>query len=138
MSLIKQFLHQFIRNFQPMRYIDPARREDLISAYCNETIDNMDLETLQQFAYDFMLESMETLSDDHVIKEIETLHCDGDKKEAFNYVRSYITDDEAMVYFGDVNNIHEGNANDWQDFWENEEKATVSNLNTKDGITTPW
>lgn len=121
MSFIKHFIYNLSRYLEPMRYIDPARREDLLEAYCNEIVDGMDLDTLIQFAYDTMRESYVTCSDDEVLQDIIHHHGD-DKNEAFNYVRSYITDDEAMVYFGDVNNIHEGNANDWQDFWENEEK----------------
>ena len=121
MSLIKQFIHNIIRNSEPMRYIDPARREDLMMAYCNEVIDNMDLETLMEFAYDHMYESMYTLSDDHVLAEIEQCHFAGDKNEAFKFVRQYITDDESMNYFGENPNISEGDANDLQDFWENEE-----------------
>ena len=120
MSAIKHHLYNLQRNSEPMRYIDPERRIDLMTAYCNDMIEQMSFSDLQEFAFQMMYDNVHELTDDECMAEIVDLQFCGDKKEAAEFARQYITEDEAMNYF--KSNISEATYADWKDFWESEEK----------------
>ena len=118
MSLIKQHLYNLSRNSEPMRYIDPERRIDLMTAYCNEMLEQMSVNDIMEYAFNMMYDGVSNISDDECLEEIvDLLHC-GDKKEAAEFARQYITEDEAMNYFKP--NVTDATDADWQDFWNND------------------
>lgn len=121
MSAIKHHLYNLQRNSEPMRYIDPERRIDLMTAYCNDMLEQMTDSDVREYAFHMMYDGVYNLTDDECLEEIvDLLHC-GDKKEAADFARQYITDDEAMNYFRPA--ITEGNDADWEKFWNDDANA---------------
>ena len=115
MSAIKHFLHNLQFLSDPMRYIDPERRNDLMEAYCNEVVNNMSVDDLMETVFSYMYHETLNYTDDECLAEIEDLHFNGDKKDAAEFARKYITEDEAMNYF--KSNISDADDKDWKDFW---------------------
>ena len=124
MSAIKHFLHNLQSLSDPMRYIDPERRNDLMEAYCNEVVNNMSVDDLMETVFSYMYHETLNYTDDECLAEIEDLHFNGDKKEAAEFARKYITEDEAMNYF--KSNISDASDKDWKDFWYGEDISEPS------------
>ena len=73
-------------------------KADLIDAYAQQVLDSMDMKTLEQYAYDMLVQCFNDYTEDELITEISETY---------------------------------------PELLEDTELAD-SNLNTKDGITTPW
>ena len=73
-------------------------KADLIDAYAQQVLDSMDMKTLEQYAYDMLVQCFNDYTEDELITEINETY---------------------------------------PELLEDNEPAS-SNLNTKDGITTPW
>ena len=74
--------------------------------------------------FSYMYPETLNYTDDECLAEIEDLHFNGDKKDAAEFARKYITEDEAMNYF--KSNISEGDDKDWKDFWYGEDISEPS------------
>lgn len=82
-------------------------RSDLVDAYAQQILDSMDMKTLEQFAYDCLVENLNNYSEDELITEVSETYPE-------------LLEDTEPVYPTEVTELAD------------------SNLNTKDGITTPW
>jgi hypothetical protein len=60
-------LYTEILNFNKMNF----DRDQLIEDYASNIVDGMDLDTLVQFAYDTIVDNMESCSDNEVLEQIE-------------------------------------------------------------------
>lgn len=60
-------LYTEILNFNKMNF----DRDQLIEDYASNIVDQMDLDTLVQFAYDTIVDNMESCSDNEVLEQIE-------------------------------------------------------------------
>ncbi len=50
------------------------KRENLIDKYANKYIDDMDMKTLYQFAYDMLVDELENETDNDLINTIENIY----------------------------------------------------------------
>ena len=73
-------------------------KSELIDAYAQQVLDNMDVKTLEQYAYDMLVDCFKGYSEDELITEISETYPE------------LLEDTEPVV----------------------------GNVNTQDGITTPW
>lgn len=63
-----------------------SQLEQLISIYAEHIVDGMDLKTLEQFAYDCIVERMENLLENEVIDEIKSYYDDEDLSQMIESV----------------------------------------------------
>lgn len=57
-------------------------RDSLISDYAEQVVDDMDLKTLVQLAYDVICENMEKMSDNDIVEEVN--NCYPELLEGYN------------------------------------------------------
>jgi len=82
-------------------------KSELIDAYAQQVLDSMDMKTLEQYAYDMLVQCFNEYSEDELIIEVSETYPE-------------LIEDTEPVWPTEVTELAD------------------SNLNTKDGITTPW
>lgn len=87
--------------------VPDMNKADLIDAYAQQILDSMDMKTLEQFAYDCLVNNLNDYTEDELITEVSETYPE-------------LLEDTEPVYPTEVTELAD------------------SNLNTKDGITTPW
>ena len=57
-----------------MIHLNYQQREDLLDKYADASVDDMDRQTLTQYAYDSIVDSLVNESDEDIINTIEQTH----------------------------------------------------------------